>query len=256
MRNGTSEPDPVRSPGATGVEPTRTMKGQDRAGVAQADGAADPQAGAATETASARPVTDVVRHGPGVPDTVTVGQVRHAREDARPGGQSEILRYGPGVPPTLPAGQPELTAERVWQPGGLGKSPRRRPRLSRLAGWALTACLLVASGVLLYQRIHHAPFHVTGVAITQQAHNGCGVNVTGRITTNGAAGTVSYQWLVQPSQQPPQPLSQSVLAGQQTVYVTIAVEGAGQGSTAQTVTLQVLGPDTRAAAAPVTVSCH
>jgi hypothetical protein len=116
--------------------------------------------------------------------------------------------------------------------------------------------LLVASGVLLYQRIHHAPFHVTDVAITQQTHNGCGVNVTGRITTNGAAGTLSYQWLVQSSQQPPQPLSQSVLAGQQTAYVTIAVEGAGQGSTAQTVTLQVLGPDTRSASAAVTVSCH
>ena len=107
--------------------------------------------------------------------------------------------------------------------------------------------LLAASGVLLYQRLHHAPFHVTGVAITQQAHNGCGVDVTGRISTNGSAGTVSYQWLVQPSQQPPQPLSQSVLAGQQAVYVTIAVEGAGQGSASQTVTLQVLGPDTRAA---------
>jgi hypothetical protein len=121
---------------------------------------------------------------------------------------------------------------------------------------ALTTCLLVASGALLYERIHHAPFHVTGVAIAQQTHNGCGTDVTGRITTNGAAGTVSYQWLVQPSQQPPQPLSQSVLAGQQAVYVTIAVEGAGQGSVAQTVTLQVLGPDTRTASAVVTVSCH
>ena len=256
MRNGTSDPNPVPSAGATGVEATQTIMGQDRAGEAPSDDAAGPPAGAATETASARPATEVVRHGPGLPDTVTVGQVRHAREDARPSGQPEILRYGPGVPATLPAGQPELTAERAWQPGGRGKPSRRRPRLSRLAGGALTACLLAASGVLLYQRIHHAPFHVTGVAITQQAHNGCGVNVTGRITTNGAAGTVSYQWLVQPSQQPPQPLSQSVLAGQQMVYVTIAVEGAGQGSTSQTVTLQVLGPDTQSAAAPVTVSCH
>jgi hypothetical protein len=250
MLDGASEPGPVSSAGA---EATQTIKGQGRGGGAPADGPAQ----AATESALAHPVTDVVRHGPGVPATGPAGQPRPAREDAWRTGQSpEILRYGPGVPATLPAGQPELTAERVWQPRGRDQPPRRRPRLSRLAGWALTACLLAASGVLLYQRIHHASFQVTGVAITQQAQNGCGVNVTGRITTNGAAGTVSYQWLVEPSQQPPQPLSQSVLAGQQAVYVTIAVEGAGQGSTAQTVTLQVLGPDTRAASAAVTLSCH
>jgi hypothetical protein len=257
MRNGTSEPGPAPSAGATGAETTQTIKGQAPGGGARADGPAGPPARAATEVASTDPATDVVRHGPGVPGTVTAGQFRHARQDSpRTGQPPEILRYGPGVPAALPAGQPELTAERAWRPGGRGKPSRRRPRLSRLAGLALTACLLAASGVLLYERIHHAPFHVTGVAITQQAQNGCGTDVTGRITTNGSAGAVSYQWLVEPSQQPPQPLSQSVLAGQQAVYVTIAVEGAGQGSTAQTVTLQVLGPDTRAASAAVTVSCH
>src|ERR1700730_17338494 len=47
-----------------------------------------------------------------------------------------------------------------------------------------------ATGVLLYLRFHHAPFQVTGAAITRQAPNGCGVNVTGQVTTNGSAGTV------------------------------------------------------------------
>ena len=65
---------------------------------------------------------------------------------------------------------------------------------------------------------------------------------TGRIATNGSAGTVSYQWLFRPQSQAPQPLSQSVVAGQGAVYVTVAVQGQGQGSAAQTVTLQVLGP--------------
>jgi hypothetical protein len=254
MWNGAPEPGPLPPAGATGAEATETMTGQALGGGARAAVPADPPIRAATEVASADPATGVVRHGPGLPDTVTAGQPRPAGEVARPAGQPpEILRYGPGVPAILPVGRPELTAERVWQANRPGKPSRRR---RRLAGWALTACLLAASGVLLYGRIHHAPFHVTGVAITQQAHNGCGTDVTGRITTNGAAGTVSYQWLVQPSQQPPQPLSQSVLAGQQAVYVTIAVEGAGQGSTAQTVTLQVLGPDTRETSATVTVSCH
>jgi hypothetical protein len=127
--------------------------------------------------------------------------------------------------------------------------------LRRLSGLAVTVALLAASGVLLYQRLHHAPFHVTGAAITQQARNGCGVVVTGRISTNGSAGTVSYQWLVEPSQQAPQPLSESVPPGQQAVYVTISVEGAGHGSASQTVVLQVLGPDTRTASSVVAVSC-
>jgi hypothetical protein len=122
-------------------------------------------------------------------------------------------------------------------------------------GSALTVVLLAASGVVLYLRFHHAPFHVTGVVISQQARAGCGVDVTGRITTNGSAGTVSYQWLFQPDQQPPQPLSQSVTAGQHAVYVTTALEGSGHGSASRTVTLQVLGPDPGNASAAVVIRC-
>jgi hypothetical protein len=110
--------------------------------------------------------------------------------------------------------------------------------------------------VVLYLRFHHAPFHVTGVMRLQQTQTGCGVDVTGRITTNGSSGTVSYQWVFRPDQRPPQPLSQSVVAGQHAVYVTVAVEGSGHGSASQTVTLQVLGPDSAAAKTTVTVSCR
>jgi hypothetical protein len=110
--------------------------------------------------------------------------------------------------------------------------------------------------VVLYLRFHHSPFHVLGVAIAQETRAGCGVDVTGRITTNGAAGTVSYQWLFRPGGQPPQPLSQSVTRGQHAVYVTAAVEGSGHGSASQTVTLQVLGPDRKTVSAAVLVSCR
>jgi hypothetical protein len=115
--------------------------------------------------------------------------------------------------------------------------------------------LLAASGVVLYLRLHHASFEVTGAVISQETRTGCGVNVTGRITTNGSAGTVSYQWLFQPGSQPPQPLSQPVTAGQRAVYVTVAVEGSGHGSASRTVTLQVLGPDPRTTTTGVVVSC-
>jgi hypothetical protein len=115
--------------------------------------------------------------------------------------------------------------------------------------------LLAAAGVVLYARLHHAPLQVTSVAITQHVTDGCAVDVTGRIKTNGSAGTVSYQWLLRPQSQAPQPMSQSVVAGQGAVYVTIAVQGQGQGSAARDVTLQVLGPGTGAASVDVHVSC-
>jgi hypothetical protein len=167
------------------------------------------------------------------------------------GPAPELTRYGPGVPAALPADTAH-TAERIWQAG----RPARRPRPWRSrAGAALTVIFLAAAAVVLYVRLHHAPIHVTGVAITQQTQTGCGVDVTGQITTNGAAGTVSYQWLFQPGEQAPQPLSKSVAAGDGVVYVTVAVQGSGHGSASRTVTLQVLGPDTRTDAISVHLRC-
>lgn len=179
---------------------------------------------------------------------------RRPRPEIRPfQPPAGIVRYGPGVPAGPPAEQPGLSAERVWRTGQ--PAPRRRPRPGRLTGSALTVVLLAASGIVLYLRVHHPPFHVTGVVISQRTRAGCGVDVTGRIATNGGPGTVSYQWLFQPGLGPPQPLSQSVIAGQQAVYVTVAVEGSGHGRASQTVTLQVLGPDPMNASTAVVVSC-
>jgi hypothetical protein len=115
--------------------------------------------------------------------------------------------------------------------------------------------LLIACGVVVYLRLHHAPLTVTGVAITSQVKNGCTVEVTGRISTSGGAGTVSYQWVVTPQVAPPRPLNQSVTAGQPAVYVTVSVQGTGRGQAAQQVTLQVLGPGQGSAAAHVNISC-
>jgi hypothetical protein len=209
--------------------------------------------GAQEETSSAATVTGTF---PGR-DPVIRARLAHPATESlhRTGRPPEIVRYGPGVPTAPSVGQAELTAERVWRGGHPVRPSRRVARLGRLSGAALSIILLAASGVLLYLRFHHAPFRVTGVAITQQTHNGCGVDVTGRITTNGSAGTVSYQWVFQPDLQPPRPLSQSVVAGQRAVYVTVAVEGEGHGTASQTVTLQVLGPDAEAISGSVVVSC-
>jgi hypothetical protein len=169
---------------------------------------------------------------------------------------SDVVRHGPGVPGAV--GVAATGAESVWRTGRqAGPPPGRRGlrRVRRILGSALTVILLAAAGVVLWLRFHHAPFGVTGVAIIQQTKTTCGVDVTGRIATNGSAGTVSYQWVFRPQTQAPQPLSQSVVAGQHAVYVTVAVEGEGHGSAAQEVTLDVLGPNARTASKKVSVSC-
>jgi hypothetical protein len=168
---------------------------------------------------------------------------------------SGVVRYGPGVPES----QAGMAAESVWRTGHRPGPPPRQARLRRvrrLLGVALTLILLIAAGVVLWLRFFdHPPFHVTGVEIAHQTKTTCGLDVTGLIDTNGSAGTVSYQWVFQPQTQAPQPLDQSVAAGQHAVYVTVAVEGQGHGSATQRVTLDVLGPDTGTASADVTISC-
>jgi hypothetical protein len=136
-----------------------------------------------------------------------------------------------------------------------GAAPRPRPRWRRAAGSAVTVVLLGVAAVILFLRFHHVPFAVTSAVITAQSRNGCSVDVTGKIATSGGAGTVSYQWVFRPDSRPPQPLTQTVIAGQKAVFVTVAVEGSGQGSAAQSVTLQVLGPDRKSAATAVVVKC-
>jgi hypothetical protein len=169
----------------------------------------------------------------------------------------DIVRYGPGVPAAPPPSQAALTAASVWRTGRLPEPSRRRIRLRRMLGTAFTVILLAASGVILYLRFHHAPFNVTGVAIVQQTHRACRVTVTGRITTNGAAGSVSYQWLFQPGRTASQPLSLSIGSGQEAGYVTVAFQGQGltHGTASRTVILHVLTPDAKSVSTGMVINC-
>ncbi len=116
--------------------------------------------------------------------------------------------------------------------------------------------LLAASGVVLYQRFHHAPpVQVTGVTIAQRTRIACGVDVTGRITTNGVAGTVSYQWLVQPGRRQSRPKTVSIVSGQHVAQVTLILPLTGHGRASELVTLLVLAPDPKTVSANVAVSC-
>jgi hypothetical protein len=164
---------------------------------------------------------------------------------------SDLMRYGPGVPPS----QAGVSAEQVWRTGHMPDPPKRPVRYRRLASLILTVVLLAAAGVLLFLRFHHSPFKVTGVPTLQTAQNGCTVNVTGKIPTNGSSGTISYQWVFTPQQSAPQPLSQSVVSGAHDAFVTVAVQGQGHGTASEQVTLQVLGPNQERASTVVKVSC-
>lgn len=178
------------------------------------------------------------------------GPVRPAETTAPPVAEPEVVRHGPGVPAS------QAGAENVWRTGRRPGPPPRPARWRRLLGLALTVILLAAAGVVLWLRFFdHPPFRVTGVGHLQETRSGCAVDVTGQIATNGSAGTISYQWVFRPQAQAPQPLSQSVTAGQHTVSLTVAVEGQGHGSVHQTVTLDVLGPDAGSASAAVGLSC-
>jgi hypothetical protein len=190
--------------------------------------------------AQARPVYAPTHTGPGQPAVAR--------------SAPDFMKYGPGVPAAPPA-EAAQTAERIWRTGRPDEPPRRPRRWRGLAGVALTVILLAASAVVLYLRLHHAPFHVTGAEIAPPTRNGCGVNVTGQISTNGAAGKVTYQWVIQPDQQAPQPLTQSVVAGQNAVDVTVVVQGSGHGSASRTVILQILGPELMTASTSVVLRC-
>ena len=105
-----------------------------------------------------------------------------------------VIRHGPGVTGGAAADRAVPTAEQVWQAGPPAAAPRWR-RAWLVASTAASIALLVASGAVIFLRLHHGSFGVTGVAITGQVKNGCTVDVTGRISTTSAAGTVSYQWI-------------------------------------------------------------
>lgn len=228
-----------------------------------------------TQAAAWHPATELAGHpearvprqpgppdsGPRYPDSQHPGPYDPGPYDPGPydsGPQDPsagVVRYGPGVPETAAASQAATSAERIWKTGPPPAPPRRRPPWRRALGPALTVILLGASAVVLFLRFHHAPFEVSGAAITQQTPVKCGVNVTGRIDTNGSAGTVSYQWVFQPDPHAPQPLTQTVPQGQHAVFVTVAVQGSGSGSATQKVTLQVLGPQQASAVTTVVVRC-
>lgn len=260
--------DPLR-PSFTPVRPSSSPAGAPTQGPEFSPHDEDSPAHPATEAARPRPghdagwertATATGRPQPGgAAGSGQAGSADSPTATAQSPGSPEV-HYGRGVPGAAPVGhaavgQAGVSAEEVWRTGQFPRRPPGRGRWRRRAGAALTALLLIACGVVVYLRLHHAPLTVTGVAITSQVKNGCEVDLTGRISTSGGPGTVSYQWVFTPQATAPHPLSQSVAAGQSAVYVTVSDQGTGHGQAAQQVTLQVLGPGQGSAITHVNISC-
>lgn len=165
----------------------------------------------------------------------------------------DLVRYGPGVPAAPSGAQIEPTTARAWH-GGPPTPSRRHARVRQILGSGLALILFAASGVLFYLRFHHPPLQVTHVAIVRSGRAGCTVAVAGQIGTNGASGTMTYQWLFPVGS--PLTLHQSVPAGQHAVNVQVTVEGSGRGVALQRVWLQVVGPGRRTVSKDVLVRCR
>lgn len=215
---------------------------------------ADAYAGAgagAAGAAGAGAVQQIVRYGPGVPGPGAAGGAPVAALGTALGTAGSAA--GTVAPTPAPVTVP--TAEEVWRHGVPGA--RRRPARPwwRWVSPVLTVVVLVASAVVIFLRLHHPAFGVTGVAITRVA-NGCTADVTGRIATTGGAGTVSYEWTFAPQLIAPRVMSQPVATGQTSVYLSATIDGRQHGRLTQTVTLRVLGPGpARAATASAVISC-
>jgi len=212
------------------------------------DGLSATGPGSPAGAACGNPETVIPDHEP-----VTRQRLGDAPVEPPAAAPGDLVRYGPGVPAGLTAASAGLTAEHIWRGGGTPGPRRRRTRLGKILGWALTAVLLTASGVLLYQRFHHVPLQDTGVAILGSGSPACRVTVTGQITTNGGQGTLTYQWLFPTG--PPSTLHQSLSAGQSTVDVQATVIGSGHGTAPQRVWLRVLQPVRQMASEYIVIRC-
>ncbi|MFC4586200.1 protein kinase family protein [Sphaerisporangium corydalis] len=167
-----------------------------------------------------------------------------------PAGQGETgrgdLRFGPGVPV-------DTTAAQIWRAGReqqqitvpaserLGRMPARRRRRGGVLWSAVVLALIVAAGLFLwFQR--GAPLSVTAVDVKVPKAKGCDitVNVVGVITTNGAAGQVTYEWL--PSGERPVKHTEPVSSGESAHQVSLKWEIGGQGTRKLTARLRVLSP--------------
>ncbi|MFI2713348.1 hypothetical protein ACH495_24810 [Micromonospora sp. NPDC018662] len=189
------------------------------------------------------------------PVGTTAGAYRETTVDARavsgvpalaPGGE---VRFGPGVPVTPPSAPawpvaPPVRARPVWR------------RVVSVLSTVLTAALLVAVGLYLWQRLRPLEVEQVSVAVPRPAGVACDVtvDVVATVRTNGRAGTIRYQWFR--SDAPPGALlTERVGGGQRTATLTLRWTFSGVGATTGTATVNIVEPTPAQAGTRVSYRC-
>ncbi|MEU9741495.1 hypothetical protein AB0E12_20170 [Micromonospora chersina] len=190
------------------------------------------------------------------PGERTAGAYREATADARavgggtapaPGGE---LRFGPGVPatpppaPAWPAAPAARRARPVWR------------RVVSVLSTLLTAALLVAVGLYLWERLR--PLEVEGVTVAVPRPPGVACDVTvdvvATVRTNGRGGVIRYQWF-RSDAAPGSLLTERVGRGQRTATLTLKWTFSGVGATTGTATVNIIEPSPVQAGTQVRYRC-
>lgn len=171
----------------------------------------------------------------------------------------QYVRFGPGVPTPPEADR----AGAIWR-GEL--APQDGPEDAELAArrrnqrWImpLTVLILVIAIVIyfLFGR-DGSGVAVTGVGVSGSTSSvACGQSerLTGTFSTNGEAGTITYQWLRSDGTRSGQ-LRQAVEHGTRRVTVTLDWTFQGHGTLQATAILRVLSPGDATASASFTYLC-
>ncbi|MEU2158319.1 hypothetical protein ABZ532_25470 [Streptomyces sp. NPDC019396] len=164
------------------------------------------------------------------------------------------------VLPTLPLPESELPPDRttaVWRDGPIQRPRRPRRHTWRWPGWAALGLLLTAvAGVILWQR-DTRELAITQVTVSAQPTElGCdrAATVVAVITTNGAAGTIRYQWIRSDGTTSGE-LRQTVRDGQGEVTLPMYWTFHGRGTREARAVVGVLTPTAHTASASFTYRC-
>jgi hypothetical protein len=179
----------------------------------------------------------------------TVKQGEKQGEPA-PAAAQEWLRFGPGVPAAVP---PQVAA--IWHGE---QQPERKRRKRALAGWLLPFAVLFAVIAILIWRRTGAPLTVSAATVrATPAVVTCNhaATITGEMQTNGAQGTITYQWK-RSDGTVSDVLQQQVVKGSHQVDVSLLWTFDGVGDLRATATLDVLSPTTVSAATTFTYTCR
>ncbi len=192
--------------------------------------------------------TEAVQDG----GTIVRRTVQAAQEGrtVRAGDAAVTHRFGPGMGATA-------TPTPTRQPSKPARRPRRRRRWVGLVAGALATGLLAAAVVVVL--LDRAPaLSVVGATVAPAADPGRACDVTvdvvGTVTTNGRAGTVTYEWS-RSDGAGSGPLTSSVAEGATSVDVHLYWQFSGHGRLPATATLRVTAPAPVEASGSFTYDC-